>query len=135
MCEIDITDFIKGEDPSEYSASAAELGQNAGRITWNNAKREASHKPLLNAPGELDAMRYWMKDSGAWDEAERDAMTDEELNALFIQLISGDIREMGLDKCDIEDFDWEEYQEHASQGSVSGNIYQSSDRIYFYLGS
>lgn len=118
--EIDITCFVKNEEPSEYSASAAERGANAGPETWANAKRQAEHKPMLNTPEQLDAMRQWMKETGAWDKAERDAMTDEDLNALFIQLVSGDMREMGLDDEFPDEFDWEAYRERSDGG---GNIY------------
>ncbi len=110
--------------------------------TWANAKREAGENPLLKTDEELDAMRQWTEETGAWDKAERDAMSGQELNALFIQLVSGDMREAGMDECDIEDFDWNEYQEKAQEGRISGNIYRGDiegtdgfGRIFYYLGS
>ena len=133
--EIDITCFVKNEDPTEYSASRAELGNNAARITWANAKRQAKRKPMLNTPEQLDAMRQWVKESGGWDDDERDAMTDEALNAMFIQLVSGDMREMGLDECFPDEFDWEAYRERADGG---GNIYVGDvegGQWFYYLGS
>lgn len=35
--EIDITTLARDCDPADYSASRAELGDNAGKITWSNA--------------------------------------------------------------------------------------------------
>jgi hypothetical protein len=40
--ELDITNFVRNAETHELSASRAELGNDAGKITWNNAKREAS---------------------------------------------------------------------------------------------
>ena len=38
---IDITTFFTEASPRDYSASAAELGQDAGRITWAHAIEDA----------------------------------------------------------------------------------------------
>jgi hypothetical protein len=35
--EIDVTRIFREGAPDRYSASRAEIGQDAGRITWNNA--------------------------------------------------------------------------------------------------
>ena len=140
--EIDITEFVTNEEPYEFSGSIAERGPNAGPQTWANASQEAQRKPLLTTEDQLDAMRQWVKESGGWDKAERDAMSPADLNAMFIQLISGDMREMGLNECDLEDFDWEEYQVRAEEGQISGNIFrcdienhESFGRFFYYLGS
>jgi hypothetical protein len=136
--EIDITDFVTNCDPFEFSASTAELGANAGPITWKNAKAQAVKLPLLTTAEQLDALRAWANDSGAWDDDEIAAWSPEECTAMFIQLVSGDMREMGLDECDLEDFDWDAWRERSDGG---GNIYQcdiESDkdfgRIFYYLG-
>jgi hypothetical protein len=124
--EINITEFYTVADPATYSASAAELGDNASAITWNAAK-EADFNLLDNAD-KLDAMRAWARASGGWDAAEIAAWTDNELNALFIQLISGYIREKGADT-------WAEYQERSEAGQVSGALFEGTDgAIYYYLG-
>jgi hypothetical protein len=124
--EINITEFYTVADPATYSASKAELGDNAGAITWNAAK-EADFNLLDNAD-KLDAMRAWARASGGWDAAEIAAWTDNELNALFIQLISGDICEKGADT-------WAEYQEQSEAGQVSGCLFEGiSGAIYYYLG-
>ena len=92
--EIDITRFFETAETHDFSASAAELGQNAGKITWANAMREAEETPLLSTDAELDAMRQFARESGGWDDEEVAAWTAEEVNALFIQWISGDMNEM-----------------------------------------
>ena len=92
--EIDITNFFNNAEPFDFSASVAERGENAGRDTWNNAKREGAASPLLTTPEQLDALRSYVKGFGAWDDDEIAAWDDAECNALFIQLISGDMREI-----------------------------------------
>ena len=138
--EIDITKFVRLEEPYSYSASAAEIGSDAGRITWRNALDEAQRHPLLRTEDQLQALRDHVESMGFGAEVQ-DYGADE-CNALFIQLISGDLREMGLDDCDLEDFDWAAYQERAEQGSIASNIFRGDiegnagfGRIFYYLGS
>src|SRR5881394_389204 len=101
--EINITSFVQNEDPFDYSASMAERGENSGRDTWNNAKTKAP--VLLDTPEKIEALRDYVKGFGSWDEEEIATWDDTECNALFVQLISGDMREAGMDN--VEDFDWE----------------------------
>lgn len=137
--EIDITDFVLSCDPGLFSASVAEFGPSAGRITWNYAIDEARLSPLLNTQEALEAMQQWAQESGGWEKSEIAAWNAEDLNALFIQLISGDMREMGLDECDPDEFDWAAYAERSDGG---GNIYrgdvegsESFGAWFYYLGS
>jgi hypothetical protein len=137
--EIDITSLVTDGETWDFSGSVATHGPNAGPNTWANAKREAAERPLLHTEEQLQAMRQWMKETGAWDKAERDAMSDQELNALFIQLVSGDMREMGLDDAFHDEFDWDVYREENDGG---GNIYRGDiegsegfGRYFYYLGS
>lgn len=136
--EIDVTSLVRG-DTWGFTGSVTTHGPNAGPNTWANAKREAADTPLLKTDDELDAMRQWMKETGAWDKAERDAMSDVELNALFIQLVSGDICEMGLDECEPDEFDWDAYRGRSDGG---GSLYvgdvegsEGFGRYFYYLGS
>ena len=134
MVEIDITAFVMAQDPYLFSASRAELGDLAGRITWMNAVNEAERAPMLNAPESLEAMRDWARSSGGWDDTEISAWSDQKLNALFIQLVSGDLREAGFDDCYVHEFDWETYYRRASEGEISGRMYLSDDgEIYYTL--
>lgn len=134
--DINVTRFFETAETHDFSASAMELGQNAGQITWRNAKREAAETPLLTSDSELDAMRDWMKESGGWDKTERNVFTPEDLNALFIQLISGDMNEIeALCSDDNGDINWHRAEAMAGRGRISGNLYRSSDQIWYYLGS
>ena len=139
--EIDITNFVQSSEPFDFSRSCAEAGDRAGPDSWNNAKREAASAPMLTTEDQLDAMRQLVKESGGWDATERDAMTAEDLNALFIQLVSGDMREAGMDEVDLEDFDWNAYYAKAEEGSISGSIFRGDiegsegfGRIFYSFG-
>jgi hypothetical protein len=134
--EIDITRFFNEAEPFDYSASRAERGDNAGPETWANAKQEAHRSPLLTTESELAALRSYVKGYGAWSESGIAGWDDDECNALFIQLISGDMREIeSLCIGDDGEIDWQEHESLASQGTIAGNIYRSDDgRIYYYLG-
>lgn len=134
--ELKITSFVTDSDPFNFSASAAELGQDAGKITWNNAKQEAADSPLLNTDDELDALRDFARGFGAWDKKEIANWTKDECNALLIQFISGDLREASS-LCPGDgpgDIDWIAYEELAQEGTASGRIYLSGEDVYFYLG-
>ena len=134
--QINITQFFTSEDPSMYAASAMELGQDAGRITWQNAKDQADSQALLNTEEELQAMRDWARSSGGWDADEIATWDAQELNALFIQLISGDMREIeNLASDAAGNPDWKAYEELASEGTLNGSIFKGTDgNIYYYLG-
>lgn len=139
--EIDITDFVRNADPAEYSASVAERGISAGRETWSNALGD--RPPMLTTAAHLDALRAWARDSGGWERAEIAAWDDEECNALFVQIISGDLRTLeSLASDDDGEVDWEEAGLLAEEGTLGGCIYRgdvpnspSFGRIFYYLGS
>jgi hypothetical protein len=127
--ELNITDFFNMANPSYYSASAAELGENAGRITWENAIDGASQWPnWLNTDDKRDEFRAYVRTFGAWTDEEIAAWSDVELIALLIQLISGDIRESGLHDGE----SWADYEKAAQAGRVSGNIGRADNGEIFY---
>lgn len=130
--EIDITEFFNSAEPFEFSASVAERGKNAGPEAWANALAEGERAPLLTTPEQLDALRDHMRGYGAWEREEIDAWSPAECNALFIQLISGDMRNAGLEGLRVEDVDLEEYEKFCENHVVDLTI--SGDRAYYYLG-
>jgi hypothetical protein len=141
--EIDITDFVRNEDPFNFSASRMELGDNAGRITWKNAKRLAADSPLLRTPEDCDAFREWARGFGAWDDKERATWSADDCNALLIQFISGDLRELESrapsDDND-EGTDWQEAQRLSEAGTINGRIFKGDieghpgfGRIFFSM--
>lgn len=131
--QIDISSLLE-EDLFQFSHSAAEGGENAGRNTWNAALRDASTRrpPLLGTDEQLEAFRDWVADFGAWDAEEIAAWSAEEINALFLQFVSGDVREAGAD--DLGSLNWEEYQKDAEAGRVPSYLYKDgSGRIFYDL--
>lgn len=131
--EIEITPLADMDAPT-LSASRAEIGDNAGRITWQAAQDQAEETPLLDTPEKLDAMRDFARESGGWTREETAEWTPQEVNALFLQWIAGDCRQLGANS--LEEIDWEEAEEAQHEGNAPGNIHRADDgRIYFYLGN
>lgn len=130
MCEIDITHMVEDADRMPMlSGSVAELGTNAGRVTWNNSVAYGSERPLLTDEDEKDAARDHFAGYGAWSREEIDAWSDEELQGITCQDVAAAIREMEC--CDT----YEEYAEGVEQGRFSGRLYRGvNGRWYFYLG-
>ena len=131
--EIDITDFFHGAAPMDYSASAAEIGRDAGRITWRAACDDSPDWPLLQTEEQRDAFRRYVKGFGAWTQEEIARWSDTELNALLIQFVSGDLRESGLTP-ESTDVEWLEYEVLAARGVIPGRIYRSDGgRVYINI--
>ena len=126
----------------QLSASVLEMGNNAGRITWNNSKEEAKNCNLLDTEEKKEAFREFVESSGGWTMDKIMRWDDIELEALFIQWIAGDIREGGIDELIEGDEEhngavWKEYEERCEQGQCSSNIFggpMSKDGdVYFSL--
>lgn len=135
--QLDITDYVSSTDHCLVSASVAELGANAGRITWQNAMEESKGAKILESDDAINTARDWLEGFGAWSRDELDSMTSEEVRALILQFISGDIREAeSLAPGDgAGGIDWEAYGDLASHGTCPGRCYLGDDdRVYFYLG-
>lgn len=90
--EIEITSLLEIYQFA-LSHSAAEGGENAGPETWQASLEQASETHLLDTPEKLEAMRGFARSSGGWDDEEIAAWTPQEVNALFLQWIAGDVRE------------------------------------------
>lgn len=130
---IEITSLLE-LDCFPLSHSRAEGGDNAGRNTWNASKAQADKTPLLDTEEKLEAMRDFARSSGGWTREEIAAWSAEEINALFLQWVAGDVREAGADS--LEEIEWQEYESQASKGRISSNLSKGEDgRIYFYLGN
>lgn len=136
--EIEITSLLT-LDCFELSHSRAEGGDNAGTDTWNASKAQAEETPLLDTEEKLEAMREFARESGGWDAEEIAEWDSQEINALFLQWIAGDVREMpskdGGRADDLSEVDWKKTRKEQERGSISGNIYKSGRRVYFYLGN
>lgn len=116
--ELNITRFFNDACPMDYSASVAEIGANAGRDTWQAACDDSDDFMLLDDEEKREAFRVHVRCFGAWSDEEIAAWSDKELNALCIQMVSGEIREC-------------EKPPHES----SSRIYQTEDgQVYYYVG-
>ncbi len=132
--EIDVTDYVLGTEHGDISSSCAELGPNAAQITWSHATAESARVPILASAEDCDAARDWLRGFGAWSRDELAAESDDEIRALVLQFISGDVREAeSLAPGDGPGgIDWEAYGELQSEGTCSGYLYLGVDgRIYF----
>lgn len=136
--ELDITDFVLEAEPFDFSASVAERGQTAGPDTWRNAMRAAKQDWTLADSEQIDDLKDWFGEFGAWDRDEIKDWDAEHCNALLIQFISGDLRE-AESLCSGDGpggVDWAAYEALSQQGTVSGRMFLGDgDRVYFYVGS
>lgn len=127
--EINITDFFCTGQAHLYSASVAELGENAGKLTWLNALGYANKHRMLETEEQLEAFKVFVKETGGWTQEEISHWTNHELNALFVQFVAGDIREAGLDE---HLPDWDAYYQAAGAGLVSSRMFKADDNQVFY---
>lgn len=130
MCEIDVSPILT-EDCSVLSASRAELGENAGRITWDNCIALAKRLPLVT-DGNRDAAREHFASYGAWDRAEIEGWSDTELSAMIWQEAAASYREFE-DYCE---GDYDKYEAACESGSISGRLFldRNGKTANLYLG-
>lgn len=125
--ELDITDMVNDSvEMPNLSGSCLEHGADAGQITWDNAKDYASVRPILNGHDEIEQAIRHLREFGAWSEEEIRNWPINELNAVMIQLIAGDIREM--EACGT----YEEYLVESERGTVPSNIFRADDGRWYY---
>lgn len=134
--ELDCT-WLLSEDCGQFSGSIAELGQDAGRYTWNNSMAEAESAWPEMTPEQLQKAKDYFGEFGAWEDEEIALWTPQEVKALLIQFIAGDIRE--AESCCWDDendcIDWKAYNLEAENGQLSGNLCLGDDgRVYYYVG-
>jgi hypothetical protein len=116
------------------SHSAFEGGQNSGENYWHASMQAAEDFELLDAEEKLQAMRDYAGSFGAWTKEQINKWDSQQLNALFLQWIAGDCRELGADR--LSEIDWEEAEELQKSGNAPSNLFQGTDgSIYFYLGN
>ena len=120
LVEINITHLMNPESfPAHYySGSVAELGDEAGRITWNNSLERVRDEPII--PKEaLPEVRNYFSTFGAWSKDEIDSWDESEVQALALQFIAGSIRELEAYPT------YEEYQE------ANGQIFKDEDGQFY----
>lgn len=122
--EINITQLLE-EGMFQYSHSRAEGGQNAGENTWSAAMN--GPRPLLETPEQFQAARDYFRSTGGWDAEECEAFTENEVRALLLQFIAGDVREAGFDS--IDDIDWEAYE---ADENICHRLFKGTDGQIYY---
>ena len=132
--ELNISSFFATVTPRELSSSVAESGPCAGAHTWVSSCKASIHHTLLDDDEKREAFRAWVGWSGGWTAEEIAAWTDVELNALLLQWIAGDLREMGVDD-DTGGIDWADVERGQSEGQYPCNLFRGTDgNVYFDLG-
>jgi hypothetical protein len=122
-------------EPGLVSGSRAELGPNAGRITWKNALRVAADWPrwlVSDLYAAIEASESWARESGGWTRDEIAEWTSEESLALFVQNIASELRNcLGVDDLTLEECvakyaetDWDNESEYPT-----GHYYLEGDDV------
>lgn len=132
--DINISAFWGEFCPSDYSASAAEIGQSAGPDTWRAACEHRNEWPVLPNADALEAFRAMVRGSGFSDDV--DTYEPEKLRALALQWLSGDIRDAFQlpfgQRIDPVSIDWPAVQARMESGQVSGTFYRADDGQVFW---
>ena len=94
--EINVTKLFsnKSYNPRLISASIAELGPNAGQITYNNSLSLANEVILVQSEDEIEEAIERLDEYGAWELEDMKEWSLQELSALIIQFVVGDAREV-----------------------------------------
>jgi hypothetical protein len=129
--ELNISSFFATVTPRELSSSVAESGPCAGALTWSASCKASMHHPMLDDDEKRDAFRAWVEQSGGWTAEQIAAWTDTELNALLLQWIAGDLREMGVDD-DTAGIDWADVGRGQSEGKYPSNIFRGDDGLVYF---
>ena len=131
--EIDVTPLLAspGFDPWDCCNSAANLGQNAGKLTWQASQRAAAALTLTE--GQKEAFRDFVRSSGGWDDEEIASWDDAELTALCVQWIAGDVREGFGDDLpdDPAEWDWADYNDRAERGAGNSTLYLYGGKLFW----
>lgn len=134
--EINVTKVVAAtiKNPFRFSASFVEIGEYAGEVTWRNALNQRLLK--LNKD-EVAAFKEYAADFGAWEDDEIAEWTNNEATALFVQLVSGDCRELSRNLLDhgatIEDSNDEQYEKATANGGES--LYKSGGEWFYSICS
>ena len=135
--QIDVTDFVRNANHRTISGSVAELGDCAALITWANAKKESHLYPFLSDDTRVE-FEQWLLGFGAWSADETAEWSLPECNALLLQFISGDVRELRAWGVDVTGaaIDFTAWEALIEDGNAPGQLYPAADgRIYYHAGA
>jgi hypothetical protein len=128
--ELDVTAYVEEVDCSSFSASIAELGRHAAKITWACAMMYVQEDPLVSSEEDLQEARDYFVSTGGWTRDEADEMSDQEVNALLLQFIASAVRQYE------DHFDsYEAYEKAVHEGQVAGDLWRNDDGTWtYYIG-
>ncbi len=134
MSDVDVSVLIDEVDPFDLSASRAERGTNAGPETWRNAL-DAASRNALDVPDDAGA-RQFFAEFGAWDDEEIQGWSKAELDALILQMASGNLRELQslAPGKGLAGVNWKAASKLSEQGTVSGWLYADAEKLWFNIG-
>jgi len=134
MPEFDVTPLFNDKlDAYTLSNSVANLGDNARRITWENALEAATDFPLVTDDNR-DEVIDWLKDFGAWDQGDLLQWDTQSLSALVWQSAAGDFNDNWADyvadynETDFEDFDEYDWESILNEES---SIFYHDGKFYY----
>jgi hypothetical protein len=135
--ELNITQFFNEAGMIDYSASCAEIGQDAGEVTWQAALADAPMWNLLKTVEQKEDFRAYVRSTGGWDDAECEEFGDLTLQAMCIQFVAGWIREAFPDGTEgLTSEDWSDYYARSEQGECTGVFsVDSQGNIFAYIGN
>jgi hypothetical protein len=138
MTELNITALFSalvskplgGGNAVHYSGSVAELGPDAGLITWENCLRDGTTLLGTKTDAKIgwdelhDAIRDYAESFGAWDRPVIDSWLSINLYAFLLQDIASAVREWDAVTGSEDGWtgDWDMYREAAEAGRVSGRL-------------
>ena len=138
--ELEVTSIVAAHlngNPEAWdcSNSVANLGPNAGKITWNNSLKLGAR--LANVICDTDEKRGAIQDHfreyGAWEDDEINEWDDDEIAGMIVQEVMAEIRRLEDRGIDLEDFTNEEFQEATE--NEGGRFYKGdNENWYYYLG-
>lgn len=138
--KINLTKMFADLSPWDCSNSVANLGPNAGEITWNNAmvvaRDVAEWLPDADRheADACEAIRGWAKDTGAWDAAERAAWAETECLALLVQNVASDLMDAGFEGEPDCAEDLAMFAEHEASYIMHMEIIDGEVFAYLYFG-
>lgn len=122
--ELDVTPLFADKLESwTISNSVWNLGDNAGRITWQNALAAAEKYPLANKENQ-EELRSYFKSFGAWEASEIDDWTLQVLSAVCWQMAAADCNE-----------NWIDLEEIPEESPENSQIYHREGKFFMYFGS
>jgi hypothetical protein len=134
--DINISTFWGEFCPSDYSASAAEIGQSAGADTWRAAWEHRNEWPVLPNADAIDAFLAMVRSSGGWSDDDIRKWTNADVRSLALQWLASDMRDVFQlrfgQRIDPASIDWPAVRARMESGQVSGSFYRADDGQVFW---